>query len=141
VEVDSIPQQAQETIEKIKNADLVIGILADLDPKGIAMLCDDLQTLGSTRIVVLQNDKDGSSTLNSSESAAKSTFPFVLPWPLLRPDPAGDPVLSAFAAYQAVFAASEKLGARACCVVASKLENAILTSSFRATRAANSRDC
>jgi glucosylglycerate synthase len=123
VEVDSIPQQAQETIEKIDNADLVVGILADLDPEGVTMLCEDLQTLdGSTRIVVLQNDKGSSPTPTPSEAGAKSAFPFLVPWPLLRPDPAGAP--SAFAAYQAVFAASEKLGARACCILASKLENA-----------------
>jgi glucosylglycerate synthase len=125
VEVDSISQQAQETIEKIENADLVVGILADLDPNDIAMLCDELQTLaGSTRIVVLQNDKSSSPTSTPSGAAAKSTCPFLVPWPLLRPDPAGTPVLSAFAAYHAVFAASEKLGARASCIVASKLENA-----------------
>jgi hypothetical protein len=123
VEVDSIPQQAQETIEKIDNADLVVGILADLDPERVTMLCEDLQTLdGSTRIVVLQNDKGSSPTPTPSEPSAKSAFPFLVPWPLLRPDPAGAP--SAFAAYQAVFAASEKLGARACCILASKLENA-----------------
>jgi hypothetical protein len=125
VAVDSIPQQAQETIEKIDNADLVVGILADLEPERVTMLCEDLQTLdGSTRIVVLQNDKGSSPTPTPSEAAAKSAFPFLVPWPLLRPDPAGAPVLSAFAAYQAVFAASEKLGARACCILASKLENA-----------------
>ncbi|MGB2665260.1 MAG: hypothetical protein WAK48_14740 [Candidatus Acidiferrum sp.] len=125
MEVDSISQQAQETIAKIENADLVVGILADLDPKDIAMLCDELQTVaGSTRIVVLQNDKGSSPTSTPSEASAKSTFPFLVPWPLLRPDPTGAPVLSAFAAYQAVFAASEKLGARACCIVASKLESA-----------------
>lgn len=125
MEVDSIPQQAQETIEKIDNADLVVGILADLNPERVTMLCEDLQTLdGSTRIVVLQNDKGSSPTPGPSEAVAKSAFPFLVPWPLLRPNPAGAPVLSAFAAYQAVFAASEKLGARACCVVASKLENA-----------------
>ena len=121
--VDSIPQQAQETIEKIDNADLVVGILADLEPERVTMLCEDLQTLdGSTRIVVLQNDKGSSPTPTPSEPSAKSAFPFLVPWPLLRPDPAGAP--SAFAAYQAVFAASEKLGARACCILASKLENA-----------------
>jgi hypothetical protein len=31
VEVDSIPQQAREKIEQIDAADLVVGILADLD--------------------------------------------------------------------------------------------------------------
>jgi hypothetical protein len=85
VEVDSIPQQAQETIEKIDHADLVVGILADLDSEGVTMLCEDLQTLaGSTRIVVLQNAKDSSVTPTPSEAAAKSAFPFLVPWPLLR---------------------------------------------------------
>ena len=93
MEVDSIPQQAQEKIEKIDNADLVVGILADLDPERIAMLCEDLRTLaGSPRIVVLQNDKGSSPTSTPSEAAAKGTFPFLVPWPLLRPDPAGAPV-------------------------------------------------
>jgi glucosylglycerate synthase len=125
VEVDFIPQQAQEKIEQIASADLVVGILADLDQKGIAMLCDDLQTLaGSPRLAVLQNDKGGSETPANSETVEKSAFPFLVSWPLLRPDPGGAPVLSMFGAYQAVFAAGEKLGARACCIVASKLENA-----------------
>jgi glucosylglycerate synthase len=125
VEVDSIPQQAQEKIEQINNADLVVGILADLDPKSIAMVCDDLQALaGSPRIVVLQNDKGDSPTPANSDTAEKAAFPFLVSWPLLRPDPGGAPMLSVVGAYQRVFAASEKLGARACCIVASKLENA-----------------
>jgi hypothetical protein len=125
VEVDSIPQQAQEKIEQIDNADLVVGILADLDRNSIGTVCEGLQALtGSPRIVVLQNDKGGSPTATNSGTAEKTVFPFLVSWPLLRPDPGGMPVLSMFGAYQAVFAASEKLGARACCIVTSQLKNA-----------------
>ena len=35
MEVDSIPQQTQEKPAQIESADLVVGILADLDPDGI----------------------------------------------------------------------------------------------------------
>jgi hypothetical protein len=125
VAVDSIPQQAQEEIEHIESADLVVGILADLDSKGIATLCEDLQTLaGSPRLAVLQNEKGGNATPTDSETAEKRAFPFLVSWPLLQPDPAGAPVLNMFSAFQGVYAASDKLGARACCIVASKLENA-----------------
>ena len=124
MEVDSIPQQAQEKIEQMGSVDLVVGILADLDPQGVSVVCNDLQTLaGSPRLAVLQNANGGSSTGTNSQTIEKSAFPFLVPWPLLQPDPAGPPVLHMLAAYQAVYAASEKLGARACCVVASKLED------------------
>jgi hypothetical protein len=125
VAVDFIPQQAQEKIEQIDGADLVVGILADFDAKGIERVCEDLQTLaGSPRLAVLQNEKGGNGLPANSETVEKRRFPFLISWPLLQPDLAGAPVLNMFAAYQAVYAASEKLGARACCVVASKLENA-----------------
>lgn len=125
MEVDSIPQKAREKIEQIDSADLVVAILADLDQNSIAMVCEDLQTLaGSPRLAVLQNEKSGNPALANPETAEKKSFPFLVSWPLLRPDPSGSAILSVFDAYQAVFAASEKLGARACCVVASKLENA-----------------
>jgi hypothetical protein len=125
VEVDSIPPKAQEKIEQIQSADLVVAILADLDSDTVATICRDLQTLeGSPRLAVLQNEKSAPATPAGAEPVEKSAFPFLISWPLLRPDPAGAPVLGMFGAYQTIFGASEKLGARACCVVASKLENA-----------------
>jgi hypothetical protein len=125
VAVDSIPQQAQEKIGHIDSADVVVGILADLDHPDIASLCESLQRLaGSPRLAVLQNEKGGNATPADSETAEKRAFPFLVSWPLLQLDPAGAPVLNTFAAVQAVYAASEKLGARACCIVVSKLENA-----------------
>jgi hypothetical protein len=125
LEVGTIPSQAQEKIEQINSADLVVAILADLDSQGIAAVCNELQPLaGSARLAVLQNEKTSTPAAADSENTQKSAFPFLVSWPLLRPDPAGAPVMSMFGAYQSVFAASEKLGARACCVVASKLESA-----------------
>jgi hypothetical protein len=125
VEVDSIPQQAQEKIEEINTADLVVGVLADLDRDGIVTLCDELRGLsGSPRIAVLQNDHNGAPASATADSSEKSASPFLVSWPLLRPDTAGAPTLNLFEAYQSVYATSEKLRARACCVVASKLETA-----------------
>lgn len=127
MEVDAIPQQAQEKIQEISSADLVIGVLADFDRDGIAMLCDGLRGLGgSPRIALLQNDHAGTPTPTATDAdkSQKSTSPFLVPWPLLRPDSSGAPLLNLFEAYQSVYVASEKLRARACCIVASKLEAA-----------------
>jgi hypothetical protein len=125
VEVDTIPQQAQEKIQEISNADLVIGILADFDRDSIATLCDGLRGLpGSPRIAVLQNGHAGAPITANADTGEKSTSPFLVSWPMLRPDTAGAPMLSLVEAYQSVYAASDQLRARACCVVASKLEAA-----------------
>jgi glucosylglycerate synthase len=122
VEVGDIPQQAQERAAPIETADLVIGLLTDLDRGSIANLCTDLQVLsGSHRIAVLQNDHSSSAAQTNSASAGEP-IPFLTPWPLLNPEDSGSPVTNMFSAYQSVFEAGEKLGARACCVVASKLE-------------------
>lgn len=123
METHSIPRQVQEKTEEIDSADLVVGILAEFDPDGVTVLCDALRTLsGSPRIAVLQNDRIGNSA--RPKVAEGSTSLFFVPSLLAKPDTADGTVLSMFAAYQSIFAASERLGARACCVVASKLESA-----------------
>lgn len=123
MEVEPIPQHAQEQIEEVDRADLVVGVLAELDHDGLAMVCDSLRSLsGSLRVAVLQDDPAGSATPTQLETAVKSASPFVVPWPLLRSGTPGTPVVSMSTAYQSVFAASERLGARACCVIGSKLE-------------------
>ena len=114
MEVGSIPQQAQEKVAQIESADLVVAILADLDPQGVAAICSELQPLAeSTRLAVLQNEKAGTPPATDSESPQKNEFPFLISWPLMRPDPAGEPVMSIFSAYQTVYAASDKFGAKA----------------------------
>jgi hypothetical protein len=127
VQVEPIPQEVQEKIEVAESADLVVGVLAELNQESLIILCDALRTLsGSPRIAVLRDDHAVDPTVDiartNSETGENHATTFLVPWPLLRPDTPDTPMLSMSAAYQSVFAASEKLGARACCVIASKLE-------------------
>ena len=62
MEVEPIPQEAQEKIEQVDRADLVVGVLADLDQDGLVIVCDALRTLsGPLRIAVLQDNHAASS--------------------------------------------------------------------------------
>jgi glucosylglycerate synthase len=126
VEVDSIPQQTQEKPAQINSADVVVGVLADLDEGGVTTLCDGLRTLpGSPRIVCLQRDRAGSTIPATSQTAqAQDTSISLLPWSAVGPDPLGAPMQSISIACQSLFALTEKLGARACCFVASEMESA-----------------
>jgi hypothetical protein len=124
VEVDSIPQQTQEKIAQIDSADFVVGILADLDQDGVMMVGEGLRTLpGSPRIVVLQSDPVGNAAMANSQTAEGNTSLSLLPWSVSGPDPLGAPLQRISIACQSLFAATEKLGARACCLVASELES------------------
>jgi glucosylglycerate synthase len=123
VEGDLIPQQALETTEQIDAADVVVGILADLDQEAVATVHEALRTLhGDLRIVILSSD--GSSVQAQADSASSGNRPqlSVVPWPLIGPDASGAPLQSISAAYHSIFAAGERLGARAGCIIASKLE-------------------
>jgi hypothetical protein len=126
VEVEPIPEQVQEKIEQVDSADLVVGVIAELDQEGLAAVCDALQTLhGSPRVVVLRDDrapKPDQSTVAEAEPSASLCH--LIRWPLLGSATPGTPVVGTSSAYQSVFAASEKFGARACCVIASSLETA-----------------
>jgi hypothetical protein len=130
VEVESIPQPAQEKKPPIESADLVVGILADLGRDGVATLCESLRTLsGSPRIVVLESDSAGNAPAAGSQTAEGNTpqspvSPISLvPWSVLDPEPIGAPQQNISAACHSLFAVSEKLGARACCLAASKMES------------------
>jgi hypothetical protein len=74
VEGDSIPQQALEKIEQIDAADLVVGILADLDQATVATVHEALRTLhGDLRIVILSSD--GSLIQAHADSASSGKGP------------------------------------------------------------------
>jgi hypothetical protein len=126
VEVEPIHEQVQEITEQVDSADLVVGVLAELGQEGLAALCDALQVLpGSPRVVVLRDDRAAKPDQSSvAEAKLSSSSCHLIPWPLLGSATPGTPVVGTSAAYQAVFAASEKFGARACCVIASTLETA-----------------
>jgi len=125
VEDNLIPQQALEKIEQIDAADLVVGILADLDQETVTMVHEALRRLhGDPRIVVLSSNGSSAPANTDSMSSGKGASLSVVPWPLIGPDTSGAPIQSISTAYQSIFAASEKLGARAGCVIASKLDGA-----------------
>ena len=124
MELDSIPQQTQEKIAQVDSVDLAIGILADLDPDSVVTLCDGLRTLpGSPRTVVFYSDPAGNATTASSQAAQENASLSLLSWSVLGLSPSGAPPPSVPAACEAIFATGEKLGAKACCVVSSKMEN------------------
>ena len=126
MEAGPIPEQVQEKIEHVDSADLVVGVLAELDQEGLAAICDAMRMLpGSPRVVVLRDDRaanPGQSNVQAAELSTSSCH--LIPWPLLGSATPGTPVVGTSSAYQSVFAASEKFGARACCVIASSLESA-----------------
>ncbi len=129
---NSIPASPPEEAKPIESADLVIGILADLSPEAVTTMCQTLGTLpGSLRIAVLQNgDPVNPSPANRSATPQSSTVSFA-PSLLAKPGGAGTAPLNMAAAYQSVFAAGEKLGSRACCILASRLESETGRSAYR----------
>jgi glucosylglycerate synthase len=126
VEVQPIPEQAQEKPEQVDSADLVVGVIAEFDQEGLAAICEALGTLpGSPRVVVLRDDRAANPGQSSVETAQPSASPcHLIRWPLLGSATPGAPVVGTSGPYQSVFAASEKFSARACCVIASSLETA-----------------
>ena len=123
MEVDSISQLTPEKIEQVDSADLVIGIVADIDKEGSDALFEALRSLpGSPRIVVLQSDHAASTDSTVSGSNEKGVSLTVIPWSSMGTLAVDSPVQGVSSAYQSVFAFSEKLEARACCVITSTLE-------------------
>jgi hypothetical protein len=127
VEVDVDREKVQEKIEQTEKADLVIGIMADIDQAGIEILVDALRNFpGTPRVVVLQKGRSTESPATAAEGNDKDTVKdasmTVLPWQL-ELGAAETPVEIISEAYRSVFAASDKLEARACCIVASTLES------------------
>ena len=125
METHSIPRQDQEEAELVGTADLVVGFLTDFDLDEIASVCDALRTLsGSPRIAVFQSSISNLGPTQPDVAEGRSASIYLVPSALPKPVAIGGAVLNMFAAYRSVFAASERLGARACCVLASKLEPA-----------------
>jgi glucosylglycerate synthase len=141
VEVNSIPEQTQEAVSQLDSADLVVGVLVELDHQAILTLCESLSGLpGSPRIMVLQSSTASASSAATEKSQEKpqepprtvdaETFPpapsslSLVPWSSMVSDPAVAPQRGISAAAQSLFEVSEKLQARACCLVASQIEGA-----------------
>jgi glucosylglycerate synthase len=124
VEAGSIPQQAEQTAEETRTADLVVGILAELDSDATLRICDALGDLpGQLRIAILQGDQRGSPGPSDRKTTTEGASVFFVPSLLAKPDATG--TLSTIEAYRSVFAAAEKLQARGSCIIASKLDGAL----------------
>jgi glucosylglycerate synthase len=124
VTTDAISQQAPEKTEpQIDSADLVVGILAEFIPGDLAGICDSFRMLPeSLRVAILHDDpapKSGDSS--QANGASKGASLFFMASLLAKSDPASGPVSTFSTLYQSVLAAGEKLQARACCVITSKL--------------------
>jgi len=127
LEAPPIPQQTKQEIKQIDRADLVVGIFADLDHDAVALVCNVLRALpDSLQIVVLQRDSNGNSATGRSEVAEQDARLSLLPWSAFEPNAPEAVIESIASAYQSVFAVAQKLGARSCCLIASKLETATL---------------
>jgi hypothetical protein len=123
VEADPIPQQVEQTGDQTDSADLVVGILAELDSQASAKMFDALRELpGPLRVAVLQNDQREIPGPANSETTQASAYLFSVPSPLAKLDGPATGGSSMSAQYQSVFAAAEKLQARGCCIMASNLE-------------------
>lgn len=123
METDSIAKPVPEEVKPPDSADLVVGVLAQTDPDTWAAVCDGLHALpGPLKIAVLQKDDPPTPAPSLSKAPENGSSVFFVPsLPNASGRSAG--VLSMLSAYQAVFAAGEKLQARACCIVASRLES------------------
>jgi hypothetical protein len=133
VETDTTQQQVQESID---SADLVVSILAEFDSDTIAKVYGSLRALpGPLRIAVMENDQRESSApvtseaadnQTSAETAQKNATVFHVSPPSTKSEGSTAGVPRMLGAYQSVFAMVEKLHARGCFVVASKLETVTL---------------
>ena len=75
MEAGPIPEQVQEKVEQVDSADLVVGVIAELDQEGLAALCDALQMLpGSPRVVVLRDDRAADPGQSNVEAARSECF-------------------------------------------------------------------
>lgn len=123
MEVDSASQQTPETSRQIDAADLVIGILAELDQDGVASVCEALRALpGQLRIAVMLRGNAAIAAQADSGTPEKDVSLTVIPWPVTQLDDSGSLGQNIATLYQSIFVAAEKLEARACCIMASKLE-------------------
>jgi hypothetical protein len=127
VEAEAVPQRVEEKTADIDQADLVVAILAEFEPDVVAKISDSLATLPDPlKIAVLENERRENPSGTRSEAPESNSSPkasvFHVPWPMTKPESTPTGAISLYATYQSVFAAANKLQARGCCIMASKLE-------------------
>ncbi len=123
--VDAVPQQTTQTAEQIGNADLLIGLLVDLNKDELGCLQESLKALpGSPRVVILQSGVATPSPVPPTPDPWEhSSSVALLPWAPVADGAAPTPIETVASAYQSIFAIGTKLDVKASCLVASKMED------------------
>jgi glucosylglycerate synthase len=135
-ELDNIPQPARQHLERIGAADLVIGLLAgSTDGEiGAAVACvrEALAKVSSSvRTVVTYSDPAMEQTAAEWGPVEEDANLHLFSYPPVAPATPALTAQSTESAYRAVFAAGEKLGARAYGVIASNLDTLTSTWIYR----------
>lgn len=134
METDSIAQQTEATAEQIESADLLVAVIGEFDSNGIATMCNALRTFpGTLRIAVSHEGLDEGTPSVNGEPHQESASVFFVPSAFAKSTLANR-VQSMSETYQSAFAAADKLQARGCCIIASKLEAGTTSWALRMAR-------
>jgi len=124
-------QPMEPTADRIDSADLLVAILGEFDSNGIATICDALRTLpAKLRIAVSHDGQEERAAPVNAEPTQEFASVFFVPL-LAKPSTLAPRVQSMSETYQSVFAAADKLQARGCCIIASKLKAMTPSWAFR----------
>jgi glucosylglycerate synthase len=122
MEVDPVTPPMTEAPAPRDGADLVVGILAELDQDGLLTCCEGLRALpGSPRVLVVHGatpDRAAASGSPVSENSPVS----VLSWSAIGANLSAAAVQSIPDACEAIYGALDRLGAKACCVISSRMK-------------------
>jgi hypothetical protein len=128
MELDAIPQPELEQIERIGGADLVIGILGHARSEGdgtaVSMTREVLAELSKPLRAMVVCNNGTHSPAAAPEVPGDNQSPAVFSCSLPPPVPGETPQHGISNAYRTVFAVGGKVGARACCVIASESQSA-----------------
>ena len=127
MEAEAVPQRVEEKTADIGRADLVVAVLAEVGSDVVGKMCDALATLPEPpKIAVLENESHETPSATRAAASESGSSPkasvFRVPWPVAKPESTPTGAISLYATFQSVFAAADKLQARGCCIIASKLE-------------------
>ncbi len=128
MELDAIPQPELEQIERIGGADLVIGIISSERPEqndsAAGMVREVLAELSKPLRAMVVCNNGTHSPAAVPEVPEDSQSPAVFSCSLPPPAPGETPQHGISNAYRTIFTVGGKLAVRACCVIASRPENA-----------------
>lgn len=127
-EISTIPEQTRQQIEQIGTVDLVIGLVDQKATEDITAIAETtrqgLDRLSkSARTLLLHRDTGSNTAAGASLAALEDESLRFLSYSLPASDPSVTLVESISGAYRGIGDVSQRVGARACIVLASNLES------------------